>query len=86
MEDLNVNDFIDYLPSFVSLLSHECENSMAGRVANYASEWKSLTNEPDVISNLSGLKIERDLSLNNLFLANHHLVILISLSFKTESK
>ena len=60
MEDLNVNDFIDYLPSFVSLLSHECENLIAGRVSNYISEWKSLTSEPDIISYLSGLKIERD--------------------------
>ena len=55
-----MSEFIDYLPSLVSLLLHECENFTAGRVSNYMSEWKSLTSDPDIISNISGVKIECD--------------------------
>ncbi len=60
LEQFNVSEFIDYLPSLVSLILHECENFRAGRVSNFLPEWKSLTTDPDVISNVSGVKIECD--------------------------
>ena len=60
MEQVTVSEFLDYLPSLVSLLLHECDNFRAGRVSNFLPEWKSLTSDPDILSNVSGVKIECD--------------------------
>ena len=60
LEQVTVSEFLDYLPSLVSLLLHECDNFRAGRVSNFLPEWKSLTSDPDILSNVSGVKIECD--------------------------
>ena len=53
-----MSEFNDYLPSLVSVLSHESEDFRAGKVSKFLPEWISLTIDQDIISNVSGVKIE----------------------------
>ena len=58
-ESVDVSEFSARLPYLISLLTLECESFQAGRISNYLSEWRKITSDPQILSYVTGVEIER---------------------------
>ena len=55
-----VSDLHTFVPTLNKYLSEKCNTFTAGRVAQFLPKWKQITSDTNIISDVSGVKIEFD--------------------------
>ena len=54
----SVSTFEEHLPSIKSQLKNECNNFRAGRVAQFYENWRDLTHDQEILTDIRGTNIE----------------------------
>ena len=67
----SVGKLVLHVPCYIKYLEHHCQAFVAGQVAEHIQTWITLTSGKEILSDITGMKIQCDESHVSIGLLNH---------------